>query len=150
MFFYSVKTNAKILEVNRSTNKKSVCRCLSKDDMAKQCSSKKKCDVKDCNLRQNSLLHGTSGVFSPFHWKHSTTRDLRNVKYWNLNWNNNLASLFIPLGVDSFRELIFICIVLIYPDFAQNCQKLTDHFKGKVVILKHSIKGVGKIVLTQL
>lgn len=53
-FFYSVKTNAKILEVNRSTNKKSVCICLSKDDMAKQCSSKKKCDVKDCNLRQHS------------------------------------------------------------------------------------------------
>jgi hypothetical protein len=85
---------------------------------------------------KNSLHLGTFGLRK----RCRVTHDFRNVKYWNLNWKNNLASLFIRLGVDSFRDFTIISIVLIHPGFAQNRQKLTDHFKDKVVILKHLTK----------
>ena len=50
-------------------------RCISKGHMAKAYSSKKKCDVKDCNSRHHSLLHGASLIFSPSQSSENSSED---------------------------------------------------------------------------
>ena len=58
---------AKSLEERLQFIKKSGCclNCLSKGHMVKECSSRRRCEAKECKLRHHTLLHGASHISLP-------------------------------------------------------------------------------------